>query len=108
ECVPVPLKGRDQRVWLYTPTTVSEYRIRGGRVIEQRGTFAHGVTLGGRPVCPMVRFAQDVDLEGRATGVVWPLIPIQNRGNHTVFDLLVAQTYGSFQDRTISGMAPAV
>src|SRR5690606_4860149 len=57
-------------------------------------------------VCPLVRFAQDVDLEGRATGVVWPLIPIQDRVNQTVFDLLVAQTYGSFKVRTITGMAP--
>lgn len=106
ECAPDPLENRDQRVWLYTATTVSEYRIRGDRVIEQRGSFAHGVTLDGRPVCPLVRFAQDVDLEGRATGVVWPLIPIQDRVNQTVFDLLVAQTYGSFKIRTITGMAP--
>src|SRR5690606_11127043 len=47
-----------------------------------------------------------VDLEGRATEVVWPLIPIQDGIKQTGFDLRVAQTYGSFKVRTITGMAP--
>lgn len=55
---------------------------------------------------PVVRFAAHLDLEGRTTGVVWPVIPLQNRINQSVFDLLVAQTYGSFQVRTATGMAP--
>ncbi|WP_275462071.1 phage portal protein [Streptomyces noursei] len=69
------------------------------------------VTLGpGRPhglgVCPVRRFAAQVDLEGRTLGVVDPLIPLQDRINQTVFDLLIAQTYGSFKVRTVSGMTP--
>lgn len=69
------------------------------------------VTLGvgrahGMGVCPVPRFAAQVDLEGRTTGLVEPLIPTQDRINQSVFDLLVAQTYGSFKVRTISGMAP--
>lgn len=55
---------------------------------------------------PITRFAAQVDLEGRTTGVIEPLIPLQNRINQTVFDLLVAQTYGSFNVRTVTGMAP--
>ncbi|WP_405944747.1 phage portal protein [Streptomyces sp. NBC_00932] len=69
------------------------------------------VTLGdpwahGLGVCPVRRFAAQVDLEGRTTGVVEPLIPLQDRINQTVFDLLIAQTYGSFKVRTVSGMTP--
>lgn len=56
--------------------------------------------------CPITRFAASVDLEGRTTGVVEPNIANQNRINQTMFDLLVAQTYGSFLVRTVSGMAP--
>jgi hypothetical protein len=63
--------------------------------------WAHGMG-----VCPVRRFAAQVDLEGRTTGVVLPLIPLQDRINQTVFDLLIAQTYGSFKVRWIAGMAP--
>lgn len=56
--------------------------------------------------CPVTRFAVEVDLDGRTRGVVEQIIPLQDRLNQTVFDLLVAQTYGSFKVRTVSGMAP--
>jgi len=56
--------------------------------------------------CPITRFTATVDLEGRTTGVVEPNISVQDRINQTVFDLLVAQTYGSFKVRTVTGMAP--
>jgi hypothetical protein len=57
-------------------------------------------------VCPVVRFADVPDLEARAPGEAEPLIPVQDRLNQTVFDLLVAQTFSSFKLRTVSGMAP--
>ncbi|MEU8133245.1 phage portal protein [Streptodolium elevatio] len=60
----------------------------------------------GASECPVTRFAANVDLEGRTTGVVEPMIPIQNRINQTIFDLLVAQTYASVKVRTVTGMAP--
>lgn len=56
--------------------------------------------------CPVVRFAPFVDLEGRTAGIVEPLIPLNDRINQTVFDLLVAQTYSSFKVRFATGMAP--
>ena len=62
----------------------------------------------GAPECPVTRFPCHVDLQGRTTGVVEPMIPIQNRLNQTVFDLLVAQTYGSFKIRWVTGMAPPI
>jgi hypothetical protein len=61
----------------------------------------HGATE-----CPVTRFAASVDLEGRTIGVVEPMIPLQNRINQTIFDLLVAQTYTSHEVRYVTGMAP--
>lgn len=58
--------------------------------------------------CPVTRFAAHVDLEGRTLGVIEPMIELQDRVNQTVFDLLVAQTYGSFKVRTVTGMAPPI
>lgn len=69
-------------------------------VILGRGT-PHGCEE-----CPVTRFHLLVDLEGRTTGVVEPMIPLQDRLNQTVFDLLVTQTFASFKVRTVSGMAP--
>ncbi|MFJ9671082.1 phage portal protein [Streptomyces sp. NPDC101221] len=57
-------------------------------------------------VTPVVRFAASMDLLGRSVGLVQPLIPVCDRINQTWFDLLIAQTYGSFKVRYVTGMAP--
>ncbi|MFC4336027.1 phage portal protein [Salininema proteolyticum] len=62
----------------------------------------------GAPECPVTRFAAYVDLDGRTTGVVEPTIPIQDRINQTLFDLLLTQTYQSTQVRYATGMAPPI
>ena len=64
-------------------------------------TESHGATH-----CPVTRFYCYLDDEGNVTGLVEPLIPLQDRLNQSVFDLLVAQTYTSFEIRTVTGMAP--
>lgn len=85
---------------------INEYRVTFASLGDldsvrvSRG-FKHGHTE-----CPVTRFAASVDLEGRTMGVVEPNIAVQDRINQTVFDLLVAQTYGSFKVRTVTGMAP--
>lgn len=56
-------------------------------------------------VCPVVRFANQLDLEGRADGEVEPFIPIQARINQTVADRLIVQRFSSWVVRTIAGMA---
>lgn len=71
--------------------------LRRAKVIE---SGPHGA-----PYCPVVPFLDCPDLDGRTVGQVEPLIVVQDRINQTTFDLLVAQTYGSFKVRTISGMA---
>lgn len=79
----------------------NRYDIEFGDRVRVVSTEAHGA---GR--CPVVRFAPYVDLEGRTIGLVEPLIPLNDRINQTVFDLLVAQTYSSFKVRFATGMAP--
>lgn len=58
----------------------------------------------GLGICPVVRYAPSMDLDGVMTGDVIPMMRIQDRVNQTAFDLLIAQTYGSFIVRIISGM----
>ncbi|MFI2673893.1 phage portal protein [Streptomyces albidoflavus] len=87
-------------VFEYAVTFKSLDDEEGVRVLKGR---RHGATE-----CPVTRFAAAVDLEGRTLGVVEPMIPLQNRINQTVFDLLVAQTYASVKVRTVTGMAPPV
>lgn len=60
----------------------------------------------GLNVCPVVRFANDLDLEGRADGEVEPFIPVAGRIDQTVFDRLVVQRFASWVVRTIAGMSP--
>lgn len=54
--------------------------------------------------CPVGRFTTELDLEGRARGLVEQMIPLQDRINQTVFDLLIAQTYGAFNQRYAAGL----
>lgn len=53
--------------------------------------------------CPVVSFPCYLDDEGKATGVVEPLIPAQDRVNQSAFDLLVTQGYGAFAVRWAAG-----
>ena len=93
--------GVETKAWLYDAQGVTVLSVNG-----KAGPVVLGYTPHSLGVCPVVRFAPDLDLEGRVRGVVEPMIPIQDRINQTVFDLLVAQTFGSFKVRTIAGLAP--
>jgi hypothetical protein len=56
-------------------------------------------------VCPVVRFANALDLEGRSNGEVEPFISIASRIDQTTFDRLVVQRFASWVVRTIAGMS---
>lgn len=60
-------------------------------------------------VCPVVRYTNQLDLEGRADGEVVPLIPLAQRINKTSYDRLLTQHFNSWKVRTIAGIdiAPA-
>lgn len=55
-------------------------------------------------VCPIVRFANTIDLEGRSHGEVEPYISVLGRIDQTSFDRLVVQRFASWIVRTIAGM----
>lgn len=59
----------------------------------------------GAGVCPVVRFANRLDLEGRYAGEIEPFISILGRIDQTTFDRLVVQRFASWIVRTIAGMA---
>lgn len=56
-------------------------------------------------VCPVVRYANMLDLDGRATGEVEPFISIAARINKTSYDRLLTQHFASWKVRTVAGMA---
>lgn len=73
-----------------------------GDGIRYRGVLTHH----GLGFCPIIRYADDIDLEGRSPGQVEPFIPLLGRIDQTVFDRLVVQRFGAWVTRTIAGMAP--
>lgn len=56
-------------------------------------------------VCPVVRFANKLDLDGRTDGEVEPFIPLAKRIDKTSYDRLLAQHFNSWTVRTVAGMA---
>lgn len=84
----------------------NEYAVVFKSLTDKKSVQVAGKKKHGAPECPVTRFAAAVDIEGRTIGVIEPMIPLQNRINQTVFDLLVTQTYASFKVRWVTGMAP--
>lgn len=55
-------------------------------------------------VCPVVRYKNRFDLEGRSAGEIEPFIPVLGSIDQTKFDRLVVQRFASWVVRTIAGM----
>jgi hypothetical protein len=55
-------------------------------------------------VCPVVRYANMLDLEGRSPGEIEPHIPNAARINKTAYDRLLVQHFNSWKVRTIAGL----
>ncbi|MFI9205282.1 phage portal protein [Streptomyces sp. NPDC053048] len=85
-----------------------EYAVTFRSLSDERSVRVQGGSIHGASECPVTRFSAYVDLEGRTLGVIEPMICLQDRINQTVFDLLIAQTYGSTKVRTATGMAPPI
>ncbi|WP_372407217.1 phage portal protein [Streptomyces luteireticuli] len=86
----------------------AEYTVRFLSLDDPKSVVVSDARRHGASACPVTRFAASVDLEGRTLGVVEPMIRLQDRINQTVFDLLLAQSYGSTKVRTVSGMGPPI
>lgn len=55
--------------------------------------------------CPVVRYANQLDLDGRAPGEVEPLIPLAGKINKTDYDRLLTQHFNSWKVRTVAGLS---
>ena len=88
-------------VTLYDETAV--YRLTAGSMGGDATLLDWQIH--GLGVCPVVKFADMPDLEGRVTGQVAPYVTMQDRINQDVFDRLLTQTYSSFKVRTATGIA---
>lgn len=58
----------------------------------------------GNPVCPVVRYTNQRDLQGRVPGEVEPYIPIAGRLNKDNYDRLLGQHFNSWKVRTATGL----
>lgn len=56
-------------------------------------------------VCPVIRYTNDLDLDGRTPGEVEPLIPLAARIDKTAYDRMLTQHYNSWKVRTIAGLS---
>lgn len=73
-------------------------------------TREHGVRVHGEPVCPVIRYVSEVDLDAEddvddepVAGLVVPLMKLQDQIDLTTFELLVAQHFAAFKQRYIIG-----
>jgi hypothetical protein len=76
--------------------------------IETGGTQVRYVGVVGKHdagVCPVIRYANMLDLEGRTPGEVEPHIAIAARINKTSYDRLLTQHFNSWKVRTVAGLA---
>lgn len=75
---------------------------RGGTLDRDWAYVSHEAH--GFPVCPVVRFANDLDLDGRVQGEILPFIPLAKRIDQDTYDRLIVQRFGAWTVRTISGL----
>lgn len=60
---------------------------------------AHGATI-----CPVVRYAPNMDIMGRANSELQGMIPLLARIDQDTFDRLIVQRFGAWKIRWIAGM----
>jgi hypothetical protein len=98
----VERKGDDHLVRLYDDEAVYELRLSGsGREV----TLVSEPAAHGAGVCPVIRYANMLDLDGRTPGEVEPFIAIAARINKTSYDRMLVQHFNSWKIRYVTGMA---
>lgn len=95
-------KGDEYLARLYDSDAVHEVRIDGDGEVSYLGEpLIHEAG-----VCPVVRYANMLDLDGRTPGEVEPFIAIAERINKTSYDRMLVQHFNSWKVRYITGMSP--
>lgn len=95
------VQDRGKTVRLFDDEAIYEFRRVGkDGALDLTDVAAHVAQ-----VCPVTRYTNQFDLDGRSPGEVEPHIPLAKRINKTVYDRLLAQHFGSWTVRTVAGMA---
>lgn len=84
--------------------TVRRYRIFGDGDVPESVDNLNQTEIHGLGVCPVVRYVNQIDLDGHATSETEPLIPLAARIDQDTFDRLVVQRYGAWKIRYVSGL----
>ncbi|MGP9760148.1 phage portal protein [Corynebacterium sp. AOP12-C2-36] len=71
---------------------------------EMDGLVVSGTRETGLSYVPVVRFSNQIDLDGEVLGEVTPFIPAAARINKTAYDRLLAQHYNSWKVKTATGL----
>lgn len=58
----------------------------------------------GAKVCPVVRYAPNMDINGRANSDLMGMVPLLSRIDQDTFDRLIVQRFGAWKIRWIAGM----
>lgn len=104
--LPTPIGGLagGWTVRLIDETATHYLSVRGDGYEERDWTYIsydeHNIG-----VTPVVRFANRLELDGRATGEIEPIIPLLRRIDQDTFDRLIVQRFGAWKVRYIAGMA---
>lgn len=80
----------------YGPVYLPEISVNaeGARVSE------HGMG-----VVPVVRFMQTMaEVDDGPEGIIWSMLPVQRQINQTTFSLAMAELYGAFKQRWVTGL----
>ncbi|WP_025272027.1 phage portal protein [Haloglycomyces albus] len=89
-----------REVTYYDDRAVTVYRDINGEYQPVRST-PHQMG-----VCPVIRIATEIDLDGRTSGYVEPIIALQDRINQTSMNQLVAQHWTAHTVRYVTGLTP--
>lgn len=95
-----PMRGGKCDVKVYDDQRVHLLQMKDSATFTYISTKEHGAG-----VCPVIRYTNQLDLDGRTPGEVEPFIPVASRIDKTQFDRLMVQHFNSWKVRYISGMA---
>ena len=91
-------------VLAYDAYVVHRLRCKGNGLAAEDWEYIDHIEHG-MPVPPVARCANRLNLDGVATGVIEPVLPLLRRIDQDTFDRLMNQRFGAWQVRYISGMA---
>lgn len=99
------MRRRGNRIRFYDDAAIWDLRLAEA----QAGETAKATILGEpiehpAKVCPVVRFANTIDLDGRCDSEIENLIPLAARIDHDTFDRLLVQHFQAFQVRVLTGL----